>query len=133
MLTEEIIKSLSVQQLRNEILARGGHLSVRATALKYLRYYLLTLRYVEPNINYVPKKRRCSDVTKAVAPVQVVQAVAPVQVVQAVAPVQVVQEVVPVQVVQEFDIPTPPSTPTAIRVFGFSPRAVTWNDWPFTQ
>ena len=160
MLSLEYIETLTNPQLKAEIRSRGGHVQNRVKSLWYLRNFLWELREIEPNVVYVPKKRRCSGVTKSVAPVQVIQVVAPVQVVKAVAPVQVVQAVdpmqvvqavapmhvvqaavpvqvvhtvVPVQVVQEFDIPTPPSTPTAIRVFGFSPRAVTWNDWSFTQ
>jgi hypothetical protein len=133
MLSLEYIETLTNPQLKAEIRSRGGHVQNRVKSLWYLRNFLWDLREIEPNVVYVPKKRRSYGVTKSVISVQVVQAVAPANVVQAVAPVQVVQVVAPVQVVQEFDIPTPPSTPTAIRVFGFSPRAVDCNDWSFTQ
>ncbi len=55
MLTKNFIHSLTVPQLRYEILARGGHLSVRAKAFKYLRYYLWILRDVEPVVPIIKK------------------------------------------------------------------------------
>jgi len=55
MLSDNFIDSLTVSQLRCEILARGGHLSVRAKAFKYLRYYLRTLRDVEPVVQIIKK------------------------------------------------------------------------------
>ncbi len=55
MLTKNFIHSLTVPQLRYEILARGGHLSVRAKAFKYLRYYLWILREVEPVVPIIKK------------------------------------------------------------------------------
>ena len=131
MLTRETINNLTFAHLKAEIRSRGGYLRESACCPWYLRNYLWLLREVEPNVVYVPPKKRRNGVTKpdkaAAAPVPVVQAAAPVQVVQTAAPVPVVQAVVPVQVVQELDIPTPPSTPIAIRVFGFSPRADKWE------
>ena len=122
MLTRETINNLTFAHLKAEIRSRGGYLRESACCPWYLRNYLWLLREVEPNVVYVPPKKRRNGVTKPDK-----AAAAPVQVVQTAAPVPVVQAVVPVQVVQELDIPTPPSTPIAIRVFGFSPRANKWE------
>ena len=149
MLTKEFIRTLTVAQLKAEIRSRGGHVLDRAHCIWYLCNFLYDLRDVEPNVVYVrPRKRRNGitkpgnaaaapvqvvkaavpvQVVKAAAPVQVVKAAAPVPVVQTAAPVQVVQAAVPVPVVQELEISTPPSTPIAISVFGFSPIAVKWE------
>lgn len=122
MLTLKSIRSLTVYQLKAEIRSRGGAVRDRARCLWCLRNFLYDLCDVEPNVVYVPPKKRHNGVTKPDK-----AATAPVQVVKAAAPVPVVQAVVPVPVVQELDIPTPPSTPIAIRIFGFSPRAHKWE------
>jgi hypothetical protein len=120
MLTIESIRKLTVAQLQAEIRSRRGYVRDTVQCLWCLRNYLDDLRDVEPNVVYVPPKKRKKGNTKSCN-----ATTAPVQVVQATTPVQVVQATTPVPVVQELDIPTPPSTPPAIRVFGFSPSAGT--------